>query len=195
MIEMSMAVPPEPFCDTDGGDEWKTGGNGATVTGKFIRLFIDYVKENSNGKDKIFEYIDSDTEEHFLQLTQFSFWHKFEEKYEESETEGDGECWEDMVKKWKSFEKTILCEEYTEKFDNDDAFEEWYQRVGREFQGDISLFTGLEVLRTFGAEYQDMTFLRTMPLLRVLEVVESRFVSLTGIDDLVRLKQLCCWLD
>lgn len=38
-----------------------------------------------------------------------------------------------------------------------------------------------------------MTFLRTMPLLQVWEVVESQFVSLAGIDDLVRLKQLCCW--
>lgn len=37
--------------------------------------------------------------------------------------------------------------------------------------------------------------LRAMPLLRVLEVVETRFVSLEGIDDLARLKQLCCWLD
>ena len=34
-----------------------------------------------------------------------------------------------------------------------------------------------------------------MPLLRVLEVVETRFVSLAGIDDLARLKQLCCWFD
>ncbi len=34
-----------------------------------------------------------------------------------------------------------------------------------------------------------------MPLLRVFEVVESRFVSLEGIDDLARLKQLCCWFE
>ena len=46
-----------------------------------------------------------------------------------------------------------------------------------------------------GAEYQDMTFLREMPRLRVLEVVESSFLSLEGIDDLARLKQLCCWVD
>ncbi len=189
MIQMSTATPPEPFYDTNGGDEWEPGGDGATVTGRFIRLYIDYVKENP------FEYIDSDTGEHFLQLSQFDFWTEFEEEYDESKTEEDGENWEDAVKKWESFEKTILCETYMEEFDNYDAYEEWYQQVGRTIQQDIGLFAGLEVLRTQGAEYQDITFLRTMSQLRVWEVVETRFVSLAGMDDLVRLKQLCCWLD
>lgn len=187
MIEMSTTTPPDPFCDTDGGDEWKLGGAGATVTGRFIQLYIDYVKENP------FDYIDSDTGERSFELSQFDFWREYEEEYEEPE--GDREDWKDTVKNWKSFEKTILCETYTEKFDDDDAWEEWYQRVGRSIQLDIGLFTGLEVLRTQGAEYQDMTFLRTMSLLRVWEVVESRFASLAGMDDLMRLKQLCCWMD
>lgn len=189
MIQMSMAVPPDPFCDTDGGDEWEQGGAGATVTGRFIRLYIDYIKENP------FDYIDTDTGEHSFQLSQFDFWHEFEEEYAKSEPEEDGEDWKDTVKKWRSFEKTILCETYIEKFDDDDAFDEWYRLAGKAIQQDIGLFTGLEVLRTQGAEYQDMTFLRTMPLLRVWEVVESNFASMEGIDDLVRLKQLCCWLD
>lgn len=186
MIEMSTEVPPEPFCDTDGGDEWETGGDGATVTGRFIRLYIDYIKENP------FDFIDSDTGERSFQLSQFDFWNEFQEEYEESEIEED---WEDSVKKWESFEKTILCETYMEEFDDDDVFEEWYRQIGRGIQQDIGLFAGLEVLRIQGAEYQDMTFLRAMPLLRVLEVVETRFASLEGMDDLVRLKQLCCWVD
>ncbi|MDE7247707.1 MAG: hypothetical protein K2N43_07445 [Lachnospiraceae bacterium] len=189
MIEMSTETPPDPFCDTDGGDEWGTGGDGATVTGRFIKLYIDYAKENP------FEYIDSETGKRSLQLSQYDFWKEFEEEYEETEPEEDGEDWKDTVKKWKSFEKTILCETYLEKFDDDDAYEEWYQRTGRTIQWDISLFTGLEVLRTQGAEYKNMNFLRTMPLLRVWEVVETKFASLAGMDDLVRLKQLCCWLD
>lgn len=189
MIQMSTASPPEPFYDTDGGDEWEPGRSGATVTGRFIRLYIDYVKENP------FDYIDSDTGEHSFQLSQFDFWHEFGREYEESETETDSEDWDDTVKNWKSFEKTVLCETYYEKFDSDDAWDEWYQQVGRAIQQDIGLFTGLEVLRTQGAEYQDMTFLRTMPRLRVWEVVETKFFSLEGIDDLVQLKQLCCWLD
>lgn len=45
-IEMSTAAPPEPFCTTDGGDEWNPDG-GAHVTGRFIRLYIDYAKRES----------------------------------------------------------------------------------------------------------------------------------------------------
>ena len=196
MIEMSMATPPDPFWDTDGGDEWIPGCEGGTVTGRFIQLFIDYIKENP------FDYIDSYTGKHVFELSDFNFWHEYEEewyKYEEEyeESEEDGEDWKDIVKRWKSFEKTILCETYREKFDadDDDAQEEWRRRVGRSIQQDIGLFTGLEVLRMQGAEYQDMTFLRTMPRLRVWEVVEAQFLSMEGIDDLVRLKQLCCWMD
>ncbi|MDE7478900.1 MAG: hypothetical protein K2M91_13315 [Lachnospiraceae bacterium] len=191
MIQMSTASPPEPFYDTDGGDEWELGGaGGATVTGRFIQLYINYAKKNPS-----FYYIDSNTGKHSFQLSQFAFWDEFEEEYEELEAEEEGEDWEDTVKKWKAFEKTILCETYTEKFDSDDAYEKWYQQARQSIQRDIGLFTGLEVLRIQGAKFQDMTFLRTMSRLRVWEVVESRFDSLAGIDDLVRLKQLCCWLD
>ena len=188
IIEMSTSTPPDPFYDTDGGDEWKTGSNGPTLTGRFIQLYIDYAKENT------FEYIDSDTGERSFQLSSFRFRHEHEyEEHEESEEYyGD---WEDTEKKWRSFEKTILSVEYWEEFDDDDAWDAWCEKVERSIQQDIGLFTGLEVLRIQGAEYQDMTFLRTMPKLRVLEVVETYFASMEGIDDLVRLKQLCCWLD
>ena len=186
-IQMSTAAPPDPFCDTDGGDEWETNGDGATVTGRFIKLFIDYMKENP------FDYIDSCTGERSFQLSEYYFWDKYGKEYEESEVEG--EDWEDTVKKWKDFEKTVQHVRYTDEFENDDVFDEWCKQTEQSIQLDIGLFTGLEVLRLQGAEYRDLTFLRAMPLLRVLEVVESKFSSLEGIDDLVRLKQLCCWLD
>ena len=183
---MSTSTPPDPFYDTDGGDEWETSSDGATLTGRFIQLYIDYAKENP------FEYIDSDTRERSFQLTDYACWHEYEEEYEESEEYY--EDWEDTEKKWKSFGKTILCERYREEFDDEDVWDEWWEKVGRSIQQDIGLFIGLEVLRTQGAEYQDLTFLRTMSKLRVWEVVETQFQSLEGIDDLVRLKQLCCWL-
>lgn len=185
-IEMSTAVPPKPFRDIYGGDEWEIDG-GAHVTGRFIRLYIDYMKENP------FDLTDWYTKEHFFQLPPFDVWPEFQEEYVESEIEEEEEDCKDIEKEWKSFEKTILCERYREEFSNDDAHTEWYRRTGRAIWQDISLFTGLEVLRLYKTDYQDMTFLRAMPLLRVLEVAETRFVSLEGIDDLVRLKQLCCW--
>ena len=190
-IELSTAAPPDPFYTTDGGDEWDPDGETA-VTGRFIRLYIDYAKKAP------WDYIKSGTGERFFQLPPYTYtvWKEFEEQYEEAkEEEYDEEDWDNSADEWEAFEKTILCETYREKFSDDDAYKEWQRRTDRGIQQDIGLFTGLEVLRLFSAEYQDMTFLRAMPLLRVLEVVESRFASLEGIDDLARLKQLCCWFD
>lgn len=185
-LEMSTATPPKPYCgDTSCGDEWESGGDGAVVTGRFIQLYIDYAKDNP------FDYIDPESGERTLQLSEYDFWDQYKKEYKESETE---ECEDDWMEQ-KSFEKTILCERYREKTSDEDAYEEWFQRTGWGIQQDIRLFTGLEVLRLYGAKYQDLTFLRAMPRLRVLETAETQFVSLEGIDDLVRLKQLCCWLD
>lgn len=108
-IEMSTAAPPEPFCTTDGGDEWDPDG-GAHVTGRFIRLYIDYAKRESCD-------IDSYTGECFFQLPPYDIWKEFAEEYEEAiqeeedEEDEDAEYWESPVKKWESFEKTILSEE------------------------------------------------------------------------------------
>lgn len=188
-LEMSTAAPPEPyFGDPYCGDEWDPGVYGP-LTGRFIQLYIDYAKENP------FDSIDPETGERTFQLSNFKFWHQYEEEYKE--TEEDEDEWEDfdIEKEQKDFEKTILYERYREKISGDDAYAEWHRRAGWAIQQDIRLFSGLEVLRLYGAKYQDLTFLRAMPLLRVLEVVETDFVSLEGIDDLARLKQLCCWLD
>ncbi len=188
-IELSTAAPPDPFYTTDGGEEWEPDCE-TVVTGRFIRLYIDYAKE------KPWDYIKSGTGERFFQLPPYTVWEEFTEQYEGAyEEEYDEEVWDNSADEWEAFEKTILCQTYREKFDDYDAYKEWQRRTDRGIQQDIGLFTGLEVLRLFSAEYQDMTFLRAMPLLRVLEVVESRFASLEGIDDLARLKQLCCWFD
>ena len=188
-IELSTAVPPDPFYTTDGGEEWEPDCE-TVVIGRFIRLYIDYAKE------KPCCYKKSDTGKRFFQLPPYTVWEEFTEQYKGAyEEEYDEEVWDNSADEWEAFEKTILCQTYREKFDDDDAYKEWQRRTDRGIQQDIGLFTGLEVLRHFSAEYQDMTFLRAMPLLRVLEVVESSFASLEGIDDLARLKQLCCWFD
>ena len=188
-IELSTAAPPDPFYTKDGGEEWEPDCE-TVVIGRFIRLYIDYAKE------KPCCYKKSDTGKRFFQLPPYTVWEEFTEQYKGAyEEEYDEEVWDNSADEWEAFEKTILCQTYREKFDDDDAYKEWQRRTDRGIQQDIGLFTGLEVLRLFSAEYQDMTFLRAMPLLRVLEVVESSFASLEGIDDLARLKQLCCWFD
>lgn len=185
-LEMSTATPPDPYCgDPCCGDEWEPGVYGPT-TGRFIQLYIDYAKENP------FVCTDSETGERTFQLSDFDFWNHYKEGYNESETEEYGE---DCEEQQKSFEKTILHKRYREEASDEDAYEEWFRRTGWGIQQDIRLFTGLEVLRLYAAKYQDLTFIRAMPQLRVLEVAEAQFVSLEGIDDLVRLKQFCCWLD
>lgn len=57
-IELSTAAPPDPFYTTDGGDEWDPDGETA-VTGRFIRLYIDYAKKAP------WDYIKSGTGERF----------------------------------------------------------------------------------------------------------------------------------
>ncbi|MDE7229870.1 MAG: hypothetical protein K2N56_05255, partial [Oscillospiraceae bacterium] len=60
---------------------------------------------------------------------------------------------------------------------------------------DLMLFTGLEVLRIQGLKFPDLTFLDKLPNLRVIELVETEFVSTGGSEKLTRLEQVACWLD
>lgn len=158
------------------------------MTGRFIQLYINYAKENP------FVYTDPETGERTFQLPDYDFLNKYEEEYyNEPKTE---EYEDDYKEQQKSFEKTILHVRYREEASGEDAYEEWFRRTGWGIQQDIRLFTGLEVLRLYAAKYQDLTFIRAMHRLRVLEVADTpQFVSLEGIDGLVRLKQLTCWLD
>lgn len=65
-IELSTAAPPDPFYTTDGGDEWDPDGETA-VTGRFIRLYIDYAKKAP------WDYIKSGTGERFFQLPPYTY--------------------------------------------------------------------------------------------------------------------------
>ncbi len=98
------------------------------MTGRFIQLYIDYAKEDP------FDYIKSDTGERFFQLPPYDIWKEFEEQYEEAkeeEDDEDAEDWDNSVDEWESFEKTILCQTYREKFSDFDAYEEWQRRADR----------------------------------------------------------------
>ena len=193
VIRMSMETPPDPFQDMMGGDEWDS----ACVTGKFLPMYIEFAKENR------WEYTNSDTGERFFELTQYEFWDEHEEEHEALEQEisdslEDGE-WEEREAEWDAFEEGVFCERYYKSAKDlgggDEVWEKWYSETERGIQKDIVLFTGLEVLRMPGAVYENLNFAKVMPRLRVLEVVDTKFLSLEGIDDLVRLKQFCCWFN
>lgn len=85
----------------------------------------------------------------FFQLSDYNFWHQYKDEYKEPEEDE----WEDVEEKQKAFEKTILCERYREEISDEDAYDEWYRRTGWAIQQDIRLFSGLEVLRLYGAKY------------------------------------------
>ena len=117
-IELSTAAPPNLFYTTDGGEEWDPDGK-TVVTGRFIRLYIDYVKEKSC------HYKKSDTGERFFQLPPYTVWKEFKEQYEGVyEEEYDEEDWDNSADEWESFEKTILCQTYREEFGDFDAYKE-----------------------------------------------------------------------
>ena len=79
-IELSTAVPPDPFYTTDGGEEWEPDCE-TVVIGRFIRLYIDYAKE------KPCCYKKSDTGKRFFQLPPYTVWKEFKEQYEKAEEE------------------------------------------------------------------------------------------------------------
>ncbi|RAZ40603.1 hypothetical protein DK853_48110, partial [Klebsiella oxytoca] len=74
------------------------------------------------------------------QLPPYTVWKEFKEQYEGAyEEEYDEEDWDNSADEWESFEKTILCQTYREKFSDDDAYEEWQRRTDRGIQQDIGL--------------------------------------------------------
>lgn len=165
MLYVSTETPPDPFVDCEGGDEWV-----CCLRGDDISALVDKFKDMKNE-----------------QLYMFGLDHEDEE-------------WEELIsseeaeEKWEEFSKTVTGSTYYEEL-RDDEFDKWYDGIREGSWRDIMLFTGVEVLRVQGLDFPDLGFLDGMPNLRVLELVETRFASMRGIEKLNRLKQLACWLN
>lgn len=165
-IEISLEQPPKPFVNSDGGDEWAF-----CLRGNDISKLVEKFKGRNNE-----------------QLSMFGL-------------EREDEEWQEFVysrktkKIWENFVKSVKTAHYYEKFDDDDKFDEWYDGVAESAYQDIALFTGLEVLRIQGLKIPDLTFLDKLSDLRVIELVETEFVSTVGIEKLTCLEQVACWLD
>ncbi len=165
MLYVSTEIPPDPFVDSDGGDEWAF-----CLRGDDITKLVDKFKGMENE-----------------QLYMFGLDHE-DEEWEELISSDEAEAG------WKSFTESVMGSSYYEQLD-DDEFDKWYDGISENTWRDIMLFTGVEVLRVQGLDFPDLGFLDVMPDLRVLELVETRFASMRGIEKLSRLKQLACWLN
>lgn len=165
-IEISLEQPPKPFVNSDGGDEWAFCLRGEDIS-RLVKKF--------KGKNDV-------------ELSMFGL-------------DREDEEWQEFVysrktkKIWEDFTKSVKTAHYYEKFEDDDEFDEWYDGIAETSCRDIEFFTGLEVLRIQGLKFPDLTFLDKLPNLRVIELVETEFVSTECIEKLTRLEQVACWLD
>lgn len=165
-IEMSVEDPPKPFVNTDGGDEWAF-----CLRGEDIAELIEKFKGKTNTWLSMFGLGSEDKE-----------WQRY--------------CYSNKAERlWKTFTESIIEERCYEKYDNDEEFEKWYDGVSASLRRDLALFTGVEVLRVYGLQIPDLTFLEKFTNLRTAEFVETEFASTNGIERLNKLEQLACWLD
>lgn len=166
ITEMSTTCPPDPFVDTDGGDEWWA----CCLREEQITQFLqDEGLQNT-------------------QLSVFGFDHEEWEYAEEDKAREDWEQFKDTVKVSRYLER---IEDYKDK----DAWEAWYEKTAGSFWQDISLFTGLRVLRVMGGSFPDFKALEPLTNLKTAEFVETSFDTDEAIETLSRLNQLCCWMD
>lgn len=165
-IEMSLEQPSKPFVNFNGGDEWTYCLRGAD-----IKPLIDKFKGRTDVELSMFGLDKEDKE-----------WEEiiFTEKSESL---------------WKKFSERVSKDRHYEKHTDLDEWHTWYDGVSASLWRDITLFTGVEVLRIQGLDIPDLTFLNNFPDLRALELVETKFAKTDGIEKLERLEQLACWLD
>lgn len=165
-INLSLDEPPKPFFDFDGGDEWLLCLRGEDIS---------KLAEKFKGKGSVM-------------LSMFGLYHEDAEWLKLSRSS-------EVRAKCNKFTRSTKKVSYYEENNNDDEFEEWYDGIRENAWRDITLFSGVEVLRIHGLTLPDLAFLDKLPDLRVLELVETEFVSTEGIEKLTRLEQLACWLD
>ena len=164
--EMSTCCPPDPFVDTDGGDEWWA----CCLREEQIAQFL---------QEKGLQY---------MRLSVFGFKHEEWEYAEEDKARED----------WEQFKGTVKESRYLERMEDlkdRDAWMAWYEKTAGSFWQDLSLFTGLKVLRVRGGSFPDFQALEPLTNLKTAEFVETSFAADGAIETLSRLKQLCCWMD
>lgn len=168
VLELSTELPPEPFADLDGGDEWRVCLYSETTLGE---------------KYNLEDYIEMDGEfgiDH----------HKTEEwKYAFSK---------EAEAKWEKFKKSIIknniFEDYTEEELNEMGEDmDFMDLLPME---DLALFSGLIVLRIYEAEVDSAAWFRVFSELKVLELAEVGIkTEKNSAEEFSKLKQITFWMD
>ncbi len=170
-IQMSLENPPLPFVSPNGGDEWGY----CCIRDNNLKNFIDeMVEENANSTDIELSLGLSDYKDE--EMKQYAYSNKAKIL-------------------WNIFEESIISDTYYEKFEDDEAYDIWYEHNQINIAKDIVHFKGVQVLRINGLILEEFNIFKELPELKVLELVETTFYSIKGIENLKRLEQLCCWVD
>ncbi len=170
-IQMSLENPPLPFVSISGGDEWGF----CCVRDDNLKNFIDQtIEEEKNSTD--------------IQLSLGLSSYKDNEMREYA--------YSNRAKRaWNTLEKSIISDTYYEEFEDDAAYDTWYEQSQINIAKDIVHFKGVEVLRINGLVFDGFNVFKELSELKVLELVETNFHSISEIQELKKLEQLCCWLD
>lgn len=168
-VDLSTANPPEPFADTDGGDEWVY-----CLRGKSIEAFLNQERRSNLLNPSMFGFDDKE--------------------YNEAHSDAAEAAWENykphIVSGYDFLEVIALAQA-----EGMDATERREERLFYELYRDILHFTGVQVLRITELVMPDYKVFQEMKQLRVLELVETHFASDEGCGCLKGLQQLACWLD
>lgn len=174
LVEISLKNPPLPFASTDGGDEWAF----CCVRGDNLKNFIDEtIEEEKDSTDIQLSLGLSDYKD--KEMRQYAYSNKAENL-------------------WNTFEESIISNVYYEnfeKFEDDEAYDAWYEQVQMNTVKDIANFKNVQVLRINGLLFNDFKIFKELAELKVLELVETTFSSIEGMEELKKLEQFCCWLD
>lgn len=168
VLELSTELPPDPFADVDGGDEWRVCLHSETTLGEKYNL-RDYIEINHG------------------------FWinHNKTEEWEYAFSK-------EAKVKWKKFKnsivKNIIFEDCTEKELNEIGEDMDFMNLLP--MEDLGLFSGLIVLRLYEAEVDSVAWFQIFSELKVLELAEVRAKEeKNNVNEFSRLKQVTFWGD
>ncbi len=170
-IQISLENPPLPFASASGGDEWAF----CCIRGDNLESFIDKtIEKEKNSTDIQLSLGSSDYKDKEMQQYAYS---------------------DKARRAWNTFKESIISNTYYEEFEDDTAYDVWYEQNQINIAKDIVYFKGVQVLRINGLVFDGFNIFKELSELKVLELVETNFHSVGEIEELKKLEQLCCWLD